>query len=444
MRKKFNYSSLSSLKACFIALFLLSFSCINGQEQLTEQKAVANALMFNYSILIAKNDSAIASEAATRGNAGMLPRLDLNSGGNIQGTSINQRFSNGLEVNTSGVRGNGLNASADLGWTLFDGGRMFINYNSLKANSTLSNIQLKLAAENITKAVLINYYDILRRSQDIKASEIALDLASEQLLILEKKLEIGSASRQEVLQAKIDKNEATSILMTQQTDLDNSKTQLNRLMGVSINSEFLYAEDTRTSFDKSIEDISKQAEDANTNLLLIKNQRILNEYNLKAIRAERLPTLNLNAAYSFNRTSSTAGFALFNQSSGPNAGLGLTWNLFNGSQLNTRIKQSEFQLKNAELFISDAQLNLKSELLVAYRQLLRFKELVELERESAALAEENYKLALERLRLGQTGILSVKEASRSYENANSRLSNARFQTIQAEVELLRLSGALVK
>ncbi len=72
----------------------------------------------------------------------MLPRLDLNAGGNIQGTTINQRFSNGLEVNTSGVRGNGLNASADLGWTLFDGGRMFINYNSLKANSTLSNIQL--------------------------------------------------------------------------------------------------------------------------------------------------------------------------------------------------------------------------------------------------------------------------------------------------------------
>ncbi len=121
-------------------------------------------------------------------------------------------------------------------------------------------------------------------------------------------------------------------------------------------------------------------------MLLIKNQRILNEYNLKSIKAERLPALNLNAAYSFNRTSSTAGFALFNQSSGPNAGLGLTWNLFNGSQLNTRIKQSEFQLRNAELIISDAQLNLKSELLVAYRQLIRFKELVELERESAAFS----------------------------------------------------------
>ena len=127
---------------------------------------------------------------------------------------------------------------------------MFITYNSLKANSTLSNIQLKLAAENITKAVLINYYDILRRYQDIKASEIALDLANEQLLILEKKLEIGSASRQEVLQAKIDKNEATSILMTQKTDLDNSKTQLNRLMGVSINSEFLMLKTHELAFIK--------------------------------------------------------------------------------------------------------------------------------------------------------------------------------------------------
>jgi outer membrane protein TolC len=444
MSRKNNNKSLGSSTTIFALLILLFVNSLLAQEHLTEQKAIANALLYNYSILIARNDSAIASEAATRGNAGMLPRLDLNAAGNIQGTSINQRFSNGLEVNTSGVRGNGLNASADLGWTLFDGGRMFINYNTLKTSQSLSDLQLKLAVENITKEVLVNYYDILRRMQDIKASEIALELANEQLLILEKKAELGSASRQEVLQAKIDKNEATSILMSQQTDLYINKVQLNRLMGINIDTEFSYSDNTRKSFDKSLEDISKQAEQSNSNLLFIKKQQILNEYNLKAIKAERLPTLSLNAAYSYNRTSSTAGFALFNQSSGPNAGLGITWNLFNGSQLNSRIKQSEFQLLNADLIIKDAMSILKSEVLVAYRQLLRFKDLEELERESSELAEENYKLALERLKLGQAGILAVKEASRSYENANSRFSDARFQSIQAEVELLRLAGILVK
>lgn len=444
MSRKNNNKSLGSSTTIFALLILLFVNSLFAQEHLTEQKAIANALLYNYSILIARNDSAIASEAATRGNAGMLPRLDLNAAGNIQGTSINQRFSNGLEVNTSGVRGNGLNASADLGWTLFDGGRMFINYNTLKTSQSLSDLQLKLAVENITKEVLVNYYDILRRMQDIKASEIALELANEQLLILEKKAELGSASRQEVLQAKIDKNEATSILMSQQTDLYINKVQLNRLMGINIDTEFSYSDNTRKSFDKSLEDISKQAEQSNSNLLFIKKQQILNEYNLKALKAERLPTLSLNAAYSYNRTSSTAGFALFNQSSGPNAGLGITWNLFNGSQLNSRIKQSEFQLLNADLFIKDAMSILKSEVLVAYRQLLIFKDLEELERESSELAEENYKLALERLRLGQAGILAVKEASRSYENANSRFSDARFQSIQAEVELLRLAGILVK
>jgi len=444
MSRKNNNKSLGSSTTIFALLILLFVNSLLAQEHLTEQKAIANALLYNYSILIARNDSAIASEAATRGNAGMLPRLDLNAAGNIQGTSINQRFSNGLEVNTSGVRGNGLNASADLGWTLFDGGRMFINYNTLKTSQSLSDLQLKLAVENITKEVLVNYYDILRRMQDIKASEIALELANEQLLILEKKAELGSASRQEVLQAKIDKNEATSILMSQQTDLYINKVQLNRLMGINIDIEFSYSDNTRKSFDKSLEDISKQAEQSNSNLLFIKKQQILNEYNLKAIKAERLPTLSLNAAYSYNRTSSTAGFALFNQSSGPNAGLGITWNLFNGSQLNSRIKQSEFQLLNADLIIKDAMSILKSEVLVAYRQLLRFKDLEELERESSELAEENYKLALERLKLGQAGILAVKEASRSYENANSRFSDARFQSIQAEVELLRLAGILVK
>ncbi|MEX1189126.1 MAG: TolC family protein [Bacteroidia bacterium] len=427
-----------------IGFFLFFSAALFSQELLTEEKAVAQALFSNYSILIAKNDSAISDAAFTLGNAGILPRLDLNAGGSVQGTSINQRFSNGLEVSTSGVTGNGLNASADLGWTLFDGGRMFINYSSLKTNKDLSELNLKAAAENITEQVLINYYDIIRRTQELKASQLALELAKEQLLIIEKKFEIGSASRQEVLQAKIDKNAALSNQLTMQTELENIKTALNRLMGISPEIEYVYDDSKKRSFSKSLDEVIKNADQVNTSLLQAKTDQRLMNLNLKGIKAERYPVLNLNVAYAYNRTSSTAGFALFNQSNGPNAGLTIGWNLFNGSQLNSRIKQAELQIQNSDLIIKDTQALIKANAIVAYRQLLRYRELLELEKENAFFAEDNYKLALERLRLGEANILIVKEANRSYEAAVARLSAASFQTIQAEVQLLRLAGELVK
>jgi outer membrane protein TolC len=423
-------------------LFLSGFSAAQGF--LSPSEAVARALEKNYNLIIARNDSLIAEAANTAGNAGMLPAVDLMSNGLVQGTSINQRFSNGLEVNTSGVRGNQLGASVNLGWTLFDGGRMFVTKKSLGEQESMAGMTLRSQIEQTAFDVLSLYFDLLAQQKQIDAVNRVIEFAEEQFAIVSKKVEIGSASRQEFLQVQIDLNNAKASLMLLEGTTKTLKINMNRLIGNAPDAMFNVSETDAPDFTKTLDDVLARAQSQNISLLLAQSNLRLQELNERSLNAGRYPTLIFNSAFNYNRTSSTAGFALFNQSTGPSAGLGLSWNLFNGNRLNSQIKQVRFQTENSKLLLEDARVELNAQIRIAYLNYLQFREIETLRSLNISLAEENYKLALERLRFGSADILTVKEASRSFSQAAADLASIQSLRRKAELNLLRLSGELIR
>ena len=72
------------------------------------------------------------------------------------------------------------------------------------------------------------------------------------------------------------------------------------------------------------------------------------------------------------------------------------------------------------------------------------KQTLALEEENIVLAKENVFIASERLRLGITTFVELREAQQSLEEAYNRLIAARYDTKVAETELLRLKGDLVR
>ena len=72
------------------------------------------------------------------------------------------------------------------------------------------------------------------------------------------------------------------------------------------------------------------------------------------------------------------------------------------------------------------------------------KKTLALEEENILLAKENVFISLERLRLGISTYLELRETQKSLELAYDRLIAARYNTKLAETELLRLKGDLVK
>jgi outer membrane protein len=429
----------------FFFLFVIpSIAFAQNDTVLTYQKVVEAALKNNFDIQIARNNSAIAANQNTYGNAGFLPRVDLNASMNAASNNTKQEFSSGLVVDKNNVASNNINSGVFLSWTIFDGLKMFTTKEKLDQLEQEGQLSLKIQIENTIESVTLAYFQIVKQQQLIRGIEAAKVVSEERIKIAEKKLSIGSGSNVELLQAKLDLNEQRSDLLTQKTILNEFKSNLLALLktdpftSISVDSVF--------SFDaiRSVDDIKQSIEKTNNSLLLAKKDILVSNQFIKELRAQRLPKLALNANYLFGRNENAAGFALLNQNLGYNLGFTFSWNLFNGFNTNHQIKTAELQLENTSLESENLKYVLFSSASASYYKWLGDKEILTLEEDNIKLAEESLKITTERLKLGLGNYIETKESQKSYEDAITRLVNARFNLKSSETELKKLTGELIK
>jgi outer membrane protein TolC len=118
-----------SKKIIIILILCLSIAGAKAQQILTLNEALKIALANNYSIQLAKNDAEIAINSNYAGAAGMLPTVAVTASQDNVVNNTQQKFLNGTENNKDGAKSNQLNAGIELGWTIFDGLKMFATKN---------------------------------------------------------------------------------------------------------------------------------------------------------------------------------------------------------------------------------------------------------------------------------------------------------------------------
>ena len=142
-----------------VLLLLLVFfrlQAVSAQTQvLTVDEAVSMALKANYDIQIARGDADIAHLNNTRGNAGMLPVLNLVVNENFTLNAFQQKLANGTEFVAAGAPFNTSSAGLQLSWPLFDGRRMQISKNRLEQTSALGQLNLKSMVQTTVANVLL-------------------------------------------------------------------------------------------------------------------------------------------------------------------------------------------------------------------------------------------------------------------------------------------------
>ncbi len=214
--------------------FLLSLGLSAQQPDsvlLLPDEAVRIALANNYDIELARTDADIARLNNTRGNAGMLPTVNLVAGDNatLNGVQV-QNLADGRHIEAYGVFSNTVNAAVQLEWTLFDGGRMYITKKRLTELEALGQIDLRATVQQTSASVLLTYYDIVRSRQQERALAEVIALNEERLRIAEARLAAGMAAQTDALQARIDLNQRRADLLAQQNATATAKRELNRLL----------------------------------------------------------------------------------------------------------------------------------------------------------------------------------------------------------------------
>jgi outer membrane protein len=426
----------------YILLILLLAGNLQAQERLSLEQAVQLALENNYDIKLNKNDVDQAKNNVSRANAGMLPVVTGNFSTNNTVSNTKQTLSSGQTQERSGAKNSNLVYGPVLNWQVFDGFEMFARYDRLKELEQLGEANFKLTVQNTLADVINNYYDLVSQQQQIKALSGALDISRLRLKNSNNRYKIGKAAKLEVLAASVDLNTDTTNLLRQIDVYRSTKIRLNELLAREISTEFKVSDTIIIGNNLILNELQASASQLNPNLQTALINRRIAEINLKEVKANRYPDININSGYNFNQSTSELGFARTSTGRGLNYGLSASINIFNGYLQRRNEKNASLQIENSKLQFDKITQNISSQLTSLYQTYKTNLELVRLEQENLGVAKQNMEITLEKFRIGSVAPLEFREAQRNYIDANARFTNSQFEAKLAEIALLQLSGKL--
>ncbi|SEB05154.1 Outer membrane protein TolC [Flavobacterium gillisiae] len=424
---------------------LIFFLCVlqgNAQELLTLKDAVQIALENNYEIKIAENNLKIDESNVTPGNAGMLPNATASIVNNNNIQNLSQTRADGTINSLDNAKSNSLNYGLSLGWTIFDGFRMFAMRDQLSELQKLGENQLKLTIITKISDVQAAYFDLVQQQQQLSALDSTLVISNQRVSLAQNRFTIGKASRLEVLNAQVDINTDKVSLLRQKEMYANAKVLLNQILARDLTADFKVAEVFTMEKQLDFTELKVLAEKQNPEVeALIINKRIA-ELELKKIKSGRYPTVKVNTGYNFTDTQSSLGFTTQSAARGLNYGFSASLNLFDGFAQKRNEKIAALQIDNSSIQIEQQSLALHAQLATAYQTYTTNLELIQLEEKNEAIAKQNLDITLDKFRIGTITTLEFRTAQLNYVNATVRYSNSQFQAKLSEIALRELAGNL--
>ncbi|MEQ8218098.1 MAG: TolC family protein [Arenibacter sp.] len=429
--------------ATILFVFFSLINPINAQDILRVEEAVQIALENNYQIKIAANELQIDEVSVSVGNAGMLPQVGLNLIDNNSLQYLSQTRSDGSVVERDNAKNNSLNYGIALDWTLFDGLKMFADYEQLKETQKLGEAQLKQVILNKVGEVMITYFDLVQQKQQLTALDSTIIISEQRVDLAYNRFIIGKASKLEVLNAQVDLNTDKTLMQRQKELYVNTKVQLNEYLARDLKIDFEVVPEIFVDQALQLPELESLVAKENPTLQAEQINKRISELELKQTKALRYPTVFASTGYNFGRTESSLGFTTSSNSRGWNYGFGASLNIFDGFNQNRNEKIAKIQIETTEVAIAQRTQELMSLVNTTYQTYLTNISLIELEGKNEAIAQENMEITVEKYRIGIIPTIEFRTAQLNYINAKVRYSNAKFQAKLSEIILKQLAGNLV-
>ena len=444
MLKKSMNMKLLSKKISIILIVITITSPLFSQELLRKGEAVELALEYNYDIKVANNNVVAAYNNASIYNSGYLPSLAANAGGNYSLTSTTATFADGSETEATGLETNSINASVGLNYVLYDGNGRKYNYAILKENYNLTELQTRQIVENTLINLFSVYYEIARLTQNQLNLVQTLSVSRERLLRARYGYEYGQNTQLDVLNAEVNFNTDSINYLNISQELENTKRNLNVLLGREV--AYLFNVDTTVNYTEGLNLDELMVDAMNNNVSILQNEGLTRstEYDIVVSKSGYLPQVNLNTGYSWDRRDNgSVSFFQKQNSNGLNAGISLSWNIFDGGFTRTRIQNSKIALDNQRIINRQQEQNVQRDVTNAWGFYQNALFILEAETKNLETNERNFSRTREQYKLGQITSIVFREAQQNLLLSQLNYNRAKYDAKAAELALLQLAGNLL-
>ena len=434
-----------------IVLFLAILQGFS-QEVLTKKQALEITLENNFGIKIANNNLEVAKNNAGIYNSGYLPTANLKSG--IDYRNNNQKIiftdpqtGNDAERVGTGAVTKSYSTTLGINYTIFDGlGRKY-NYQQLKETYNLTELQAKETIENTYLQLFTVYFQIARLSENTLNLKEALTISKRRFKRTKYQYKYGQSTKLEVLNAEVDINNDSILIINATQQLSNAKRGLNVILG--IDRDVNYEVETAVDFNNLMNFKALQKKTILNNTALKQNKKniAISEFNIKINKANYVPSLNFSSSYGFNRTENENlvnpfGARLIN-SGGLNAGLNLSWNIFDGGATKTRVANAKIALETQQILLEQQKVTIRNSVKNTWENYKNQLFVLKSQEKNIQTTQNNFDRTQEKYKLGQVTSIEFRQAQVNLINSKTAANNAKFDAKLIELLLLQLSGDIL-
>jgi outer membrane protein len=421
--------------------FAVILACTAGAGSASAQEPVTLTLdevvqrAHQHSPQVAQAAGAVqTANAAERSAIGaFLPNLNLSTNANLASTS---RFDPSLGTTISGSRDSysaGLSSSVDV----FTGGRRGADLARSRAQTDAAEAALIEQRYVVARNAKAGYFDVRRAEDLIRSADARLSRAQQVLEAAERRMQVGSGTRSDVLRAQLEVNNSRQALLLAQNQKRNAMYSLGRVVGIDGPVDAAgdrTLETTALPFTR--EQLLDMVLEQSPAVVTARAGEFAATAGVRAARAQYLPTVNTTGNY--NWASNDSPFGDINGSW--SVRLGMSFPVFNRFQREESIERANVQADIARLQLEDVRRLARANLERVLGTLETAAQQVELAQQALEVAAEDLRMQQERYRLGVSTILDQVTSQENVVRAETDLIAARYDYQLARAELESLIG----
>ncbi len=378
---------------------LLLLSLTVSAETLTLDQSIELALKNHPTVISARGNVKTANAGVWNAAGNFLPRVSA-SGSVSETNSYNPIKEN---------KGYSLGASANL--TLFNGGQNIFNYLGAKAGKLYSKNMSEMTQQDLILEVKRRYFNYLAAIKTKEMREESVKQGEEGLKLAESKFEVGSASKSDVLKAKVQYGLDRISFIDAENAIENARSYLTWLIGLDINSNADFSPTYTTKEYTGVESDALNFGLSNyPGLLAAENSLSQAKNTVKSAWGKFLPTVSASLSKSYSNHFWHQVKEFNNDDGSWTIGTTVSLPIFENFSRKYTLSSAKANLNNARASFYYEKNNVSRIIKEAYRNMNRAKEMLVVASETEASAREDMSLTQEKYNLGAATILELLDS----------------------------------
>lgn len=393
-------------------------------SSLSLEQAIALAIDNNLATLLAKERENEARGFQKEALSGLLP--------NISGTAYQASLTENLAaLGFTGAKFPGITSTFIGPFKNFDARARFQqtifnlsvlrNYQAGRAGVRAAQFEEAIAREQVATATALAYLETLRADRSVAAAEANLALGRTLLQLAQDQRIAGIATGVDVTRAETRLAQEQVRLSRAQTDDEEARLQLQRIIGLPLGSPFSLSDPLRFATDTlpAVETAIATAEDTRAEIRAAEAQVNVNKLAASAARAEQLPSLEFVGDYGISGITPVSSALPTRRYA-----IQLDVPIFNGGLTRGRVQVANAREREAQLQLDSVRGQVAEDVRLAYAVLRTTADTVRAADQAATLAERELQMSQDRYRAGVGDSIELV-------TAQTALANARLDQVTA-------------